>query len=107
MKGFDTMFEITYRFKREACFYGHYTGIFFSTEEWEAFANDCKADNDPVEVLYTSQIDPMEWYKTKSSSYERSYVVEVMAIAIMGQEWAFQYDKWRDLEKALKELGII
>lgn len=49
----------------------------------------------------------MEWYKTKSSSYERAYVVEVMAIAVMGQEWASQYDKWRDQEKALKELGIV
>lgn len=110
MKGFDTMFEITYRFKSEACFYGHYTGIFFSTEEWEAFANDCKADNDPVEILYISQVDPMEWYKkvtNEVSDYEWSYIIEIMAIAIMGQEWVDQFDKWTDQKKALKELGII
>ncbi len=98
------MFEITYRDSEDG-----FTnkGIFFSKEEWKDFQADCAEAGDPVVCIWVTKVDPMEWYKTKSSSYERSYVVEVMAIAVMGQEWASQYDKWRDQEKALKELGII
>lgn len=98
------MFEITYRDLEDG-----FTnkGIFFSKTEWNAFQEDSAEAGCPIVPIWVTKVDPMEWYKTKSSSYERSYVVEVMAIAIMGQEWASQYDKWRDQEKALKELGII
>lgn len=98
------MYEITYRDLEDG-----FTnkGIFFSKAEWNAFQEDCAEAGCPVTGIWVTEVDPMEWYRTKSSSYERAYVVEVMAIAVMGQEWASQFDKWRDQEKALKELGII
>ena len=98
------MYEITYRNLEDG-----FTdkGIFFSEDEWEAFEKDSAEAGCPVIRVWTTKIDPMEWYKTKSSSYEWSYVIEIMANAVMGQKWASQYDKWRDQEKALKELGVI
>lgn len=105
-KGIDTMFEITYR-NLEDGFYSK--GIFFSEEEWEAFEEDSAEAGGPVIMSNCVKIDPMIWYhKVRAAGgYEWPYVVEIMGYAIMGQKWASQFDKWADMEKALKELGII
>lgn len=104
-----TMYEITYCFEHETCSYGHYTGVFFSADEWKAYKADCKADGEPVIALDIVHIDPMEWYKKaiKSGEYEWPYIVEIMAIATFGQEECRKYDKWADLELLLKLKGII
>lgn len=100
-----TMYEISYIYL-EDCF--HDTGYFFSSKEWEAFQKDCAEAGSPVKIAHIETLTPEEfWEKAQREGLEYGYAVELMANAVMGQEWASQYDKWRDQEKALKELGII
>ena len=104
-KGIDTMLEITYR--DEEGFQS--TGIFFSWEEFHQFKEDCLADGEPpISLIDFKKVNPYDWcHKALASGYEWPYIVEIMGNAVMGQEWASQYEKWADMEKALKELGII
>ena len=100
-----TMYEISYIYL-ESWF--HDTGYFFSSKEWAAFQRDCAEAECPVKIAYIKALTPKEfWEKAQREGLDYAYAVELMANAVMGQEWASQYDKWRDQEKALKELGII
>ena len=100
-----TIYEISYIYLED---YFHDTGYFFSSKEWATFQKDCAEAENPVKIAHIEALTPEEfWKKAQREGLNHSYAVEIMANAVMGQERASQYDKWRDQEKILKELGII